>query len=73
MAEKEEMEARREVEDTAARREARASLEHVLSRKRCPNCGKCAWRVYRTKGKVRFIECKGCKYKDKVVAKKASE
>jgi len=70
--EQEELEAKREVEDTSAKRESLADLQHKLSQKRCAYCGVCAWRVERTDGCVRYVRCKGCGRSETVHAKASS-
>jgi len=70
--EKEGLEAKREVEDTSAKRESLADLQHKLSQKRCRNCGVCAWRVWKTDDCVRYVYCKGCGRKDTVYAQASS-
>ena len=60
--------ARRQAEDTAARREpldlddeARAQkLNHVLSSQKCVHCGQSAWFVTSTRGRLRYVRCRGC-------------
>ena len=53
----------------AMKRQARADLESTLAHKQCPHCASVGcWRVYRTAGKVRFVQCTACGKYDKTAA-----
>ena len=59
------MTAKRAVETTEA---IRLRLLRLLAEKRCIHCGQTGcWDVYCTRGRVRYVKCRGCQQPDKVV------